>query len=213
MGVDPAHPPTKMTPLTWLGRRIHRVCCIFLPRWRALLVRLFLGLNVSKLGFHVKFRGLAHCRFGRNLRIGDFCWIEAVVSYAGISYASELVIGDDVAISDLTHISCAQQIVIGDGCLLGSKIYVGDHTHGPVDRFTTAEVAKRPALRALANAQAIHIGMNCWIGDGAIILGGTDLAAGSIVAANSVVRLKCDRPALLAGVPARIVRFLDSPAQ
>lgn len=199
-------------PLVWFGRRLHRVGCVLAPRLRAWLVRSFLGLNVSKVGVHVKFRGLSHCRFEGNLRVGDFCWLEAVTRYAGHSYEPVLTIGRDVAISDLTHISCVRQVTIGEGCLLGSKVYIGDHSHGHTNSLHPDELAQPPALRALEDAKPIHIGAACWLGDGVIILAGTRLAAGSIVAANSVVRLVCDRPAMVAGVPAKIIRFLDEPA-
>ena len=196
-------------PWQRVGRQLHRAACVLGPRWRAWWVRTFLGLNVGKVGVHVKFRGLAHCRFGANFRVGDFCWIEAVTGYAGRRYEPDLRIGRDVAISDLTHISCVLQVIVGDGCLLGSKVYIGDHSHGPTAGLTPALLAIRPALRELDGARPIHLGDRCWVGDGAVILGGTMLCAGSIVAANSVVRLVCDRPALVAGAPARLVRYLD----
>jgi acetyltransferase-like isoleucine patch superfamily enzyme len=164
---------------------------------------------VSRVGRLSKFRGIEHMRVGANLRVGDFCWIEAVAAYGGVGHAPDLVIGDDVAISDLTHISCVHSIFVGDGCLLGSKIYIGDHSHGRASSLTAGELAKPPALRALDDLAPIHIGARCWIGDGAVILAGTRLAAGSIIGANSVVKLQCDRPALIAGMPAQVVRYLD----
>lgn len=195
--------------LITFGRALHDLATRLLPRWRALFARVFFGLNITKIGVHTKFRGFKYCSFGSNVRVGDFCWIEAVEEYGGQFYTPALSIGNDVAISDLTHISCVERIIIGDGCLLGSKIYIGDHSHGPTRNMSSIDLAVYPARRQLSNTRPIHIGHACWIGDGAVILGGTRLAAGSIVAANSVVRIVCDRPALVAGVPASIIRFLD----
>jgi acetyltransferase-like isoleucine patch superfamily enzyme len=145
---------------------------------------------------------------GTEVRIGDFCWIEAVASYQGKRYRPRLIIGNRVDLSDLTHISCVEFIQIGDDCLLGSKIYIGDHHHGSVSNI--GEIMNvAPAQRPLADISEIIIGEKTWICDGAVILPGTRIGRCSIVGANSVVRLQEDRPALIAGVPARVIRYLD----
>jgi acetyltransferase-like isoleucine patch superfamily enzyme len=181
----------------------------FGPLRRAWCWSVLLGVPVARVGCHTKFRGHAHFSFSSNLRVGDFCWIEAVSSYGGALHEPALVIGANVAISDLTHISCVNSVTIGDGCLLGSKIYIGDHSHGRASSMTVVDLATAPALRPLDDISPIYIGANCWIGDGAVILADTYLAAGSIVGANSVVKLHCKRPAVIAGIPARVVRYLD----
>ncbi|RJG04363.1 acyltransferase [Noviherbaspirillum sedimenti] len=190
-------------------RKLHYFVIRAAPRLRAILVRSILGVNATAIGEKTKFRGLEFIHLGHNFRIGDFCWIEAITEYADQHYSPKLSIGNDVCVSDLTHISCLEYIEIGDGCLLGSKIYIGDHSHGPTHNLNSDDLSTYPSRRPLANPSAIHIGAGCWLGDGVVILGGTRLAAGCIVGANSVVRLICDRPAVVAGVPATIIRYLD----
>ena len=177
-------------------------------RLRALVLYFRTGLRFAGVGRHAKVRGTAYMTVGTDVRIGDFCWIEAVASYGGKRYRPRLVIGNRVALSDLTHISCVEVIQIGDDCLLGSKIYIGDHHHGNVsDIREVLDVA--PAQRPLGGISEINIGEKTWICDGAVILPGTRIGRCSIVGANSVVRLREDRPALIAGVPARVIRYLD----
>jgi len=163
---------------------------------------------VKQAGVHVKVLGAHRIRFGSGVSLGDFCWIQAVVSYGGVKYDPVLSIGDDVAISDLTHISCVKQISIGSGSLLGSKIYIGDHGHGSMREYHRLKDIP-PAKRPLGDAAEVIIGKNVWIGDGAVILAGAHIADGSVIGANSVVLLSEDRPALIAGVPARVIRYLD----
>ncbi|MFF1571176.1 acyltransferase [Leifsonia sp. NPDC058292] len=55
----------------------------------------------------------------------------------------------------------------------------------------------------------ILVGDGCWIGARALILGGTTIGAGSIVAAGAVVRGEFPPNVLLAGVPAKIIKQLD----
>lgn len=178
------------------------------PRLRALLLYLYTGARFKSVGRAAKVRGAAAISIGAGVSIGDFCWIEAVRLYRGMHYEPRLTFHDRVAMSDFVHISCAQSITLGEDCLLGSKVYIGDHNHGNVrDLEQIATVA--PAARPLGDFDDISIGARTWIGDGAVILAGTALAPGSIVGANSVVKLKLDRPALLAGVPARVIRYFD----
>jgi acetyltransferase-like isoleucine patch superfamily enzyme len=177
-------------------------------RLRAIALYFRTGIRFFEVGRHAKVRGTAHMIIGTEVRIGDFCWIEAVASYAGRRYRPRLIIGNRVMLSDLTHISCVELIQIGDDCLLGSKIYIGDHHHGSASDIEEV-LGVAPAQRPLADISEIIIGKKTWIGDGAVILPGTRICSCSIVGANSVVRLQEDRPALIAGAPARVIRFLD----
>lgn len=199
--------PRRMTALEFLTACLDR-CGSAFPALRSIAVYLRTGIRFQRVGVHAKVRGGASITIGKRVALGDCCWIEAVTRYGGRRYSPRLVLGNRVAISDFTHISCVQHIEIGDDCLLGSKIYIGDHSHGSVnDLEEIRDVA--PAKRPLGDIAEIIIGEKTWIGDGAVILAGTRIARSSIVGANSVVRLKEERPALLAGVPARVVRYLD----
>ena len=177
-------------------------------RLRAIAVYFRTGIRFAGVGRHAKVRGTAHMNVGARVSVGDFCWVEAIASYGGKRYRPRLIIGNGVALSDMTHISCVESIQIGDDCLLGSKIYIGDHNHGSVsDIGELLNVA--PARRPLNDIAEIVIGEKTWICDGTVILPGTRIGRCSIVGANSVVRVQEDRPALIAGVPARVIRYLD----
>ena len=178
------------------------------PRLRASLYSASTGIRFKRIGAHTKIRGAHRMRIGSRVALGDFCWIEAVYGYRGAQFHPDLYIGDDVAISDLTHISCVRGIRIGAGCLLGSKVYIGDHSHGSTRNYAQIQHLA-PADRPLDDVEEIDIGDRVWIGDGAVILAGAQIAAGSIIGANCVANLRVDRPALIAGIPARVIRFLD----
>lgn len=57
----------------------------------------------------------------------------------------------------------------------------------------------------------IVVGADTWIGTGALILSGVTIGHGAIVAAHSVVTRNVPAYALVAGVPARVVRYRFSP--
>ncbi|MCF8008008.1 MAG: hypothetical protein K9K84_11440 [Methylovulum sp.] len=188
----------------WLSDQSQKI----LVRCRSVCFFLIKGHKLKKLGRFTKIRGANWIKFGEGVCIGDFCWIEAVYKYQHKKYQPNLTIGDNVAISDLSHISCADSIFIGADCLIGSKVYIGDHNHGSLSNLNELLVTP-PALRHLSDLMPISIGEKCWICDGVVILAGTQLAAGSVVGANSVVKIKSDRPALIAGIPAKIIKYLD----
>jgi acetyltransferase-like isoleucine patch superfamily enzyme len=59
----------------------------------------------------------------------------------------------------------------------------------------------------------VEVGSNIWIGYGACILRGVRVGDNSIVGTNSVVTKDVPANAVVAGVPARIVRMRDAPEQ
>ena len=145
---------------------------------------------------------------GNSVTVGDGCWIEAVVRYGGQLYSPRLVIGDRVAMSNWSHISCAKEIILGEGCLIGSKVFIGDHSHGRAGTDGAGNMTI-PSDMPLKDFDSIELGAGTWVCDGAVILAGTKVGPGSVIGANSVVRLKEERAALIAGAPARVVRYLN----
>lgn len=172
---------------------------------RAIIYRLLTGIRFKSVGKNLKIFGARAMKIGDGLSLGDGCWIHAVTKYKGIEYSPSLNIGDDVSFSDSVHVSCISEIRIGSGTLVGSGVYIGDHSHGPTN-LSPADRVVPPALRPLAEAAPILIGDNVWIGDGARILAGSVIPDGSIVGANSVVKAKFTEPGVIAGVPASMKR-------
>ncbi|EMO2483114.1 MULTISPECIES: DapH/DapD/GlmU-related protein [Citrobacter] len=138
-------------------------------------------------------------------RIGDNCWIEAVYNYGQQNFSPVLNIGQRLCLSDNVHISCASSLTLGDDVLIGSKVYIGDHSHGSY-KNNSYEFSP-PADKTLDDFASVKIGNCCWIGDNAVILAGSDICDGCVIAANAVVKgLKVDKPCLIGGVPAKVLK-------
>ncbi len=90
-----------------------------------------------------------------------------------------------------------------------THIYVGDNTmFGPNVTVATAGHPVLPELREQAyqyNAP-VHIGKNCWIGAGAIILPGITLGDNVVVGAGSVVTKDLPSNVIAVGNPCKILR-------
>lgn len=90
-----------------------------------------------------------------------------------------------------------------------THIYVGDCTmFGPNVTVATAGHPILPELRAQGyqyNA-AVHIGRNCWIGAGAVILPGITIGDNVVVGAGSVVTKDLPDNVVAVGNPCRVLR-------
>ena len=85
-------------------------------------------------------------------------------------------------------------VTIGAGSLLGPgvHIYCAEHHKDAVQRKAGLEIAK-----------PVAIGVDVWIGGGAIILPGVTIGDGAIIGAGSVVTRSVPSGATVAGTPAR----------
>ena len=179
----------------------------FKNKLRAFLMCLHLDVKFRAIGMSCKIRGHGF-RVGENVTVGDFCWIEAVNLYNHQKYNPTIKIMDEVAMSDFVHISAIKSITIGKGTLIGSKVYIGDHSHGHYKDINQWKSEKdiMPKMRELADEADIDIGKNCWIGDGVVILAGTIIGDNCVIAANSVVKGNFKNNVLIGGLPAKILK-------
>jgi acetyltransferase-like isoleucine patch superfamily enzyme len=106
-----------------------------------------------------------------------------------------LTIGADTFFNDGSSISCSCATTIGSGCAVAAGVRILDTD---VHRLIRDDDAYPYS--------PVHIGNNCWIGTNALVLKGTELGDGSIVAAGAVVSAKVPPNSLVAGVPGRVVR-------
>ena len=88
-------------------------------------------------------------------------------------------------------------------------VHIGSHTAiGPGVQILAADHPRDPAMRRehLQTGKPIKIGVNVWIGGGAIILPGVTVGDDAIIGAGSVVSRDVLPGTLVVGNPARIAR-------
>lgn len=94
-------------------------------------------------------------------------------------------------------------------CVDDTHIYIGDYTMiGPQVIIATAGHPILPELREQGyqyNAP-VHIGKNCWIGAGAVILPGITIGDNVVVGAGSVVTKDLPSAVVAVGNPCRVLR-------
>ncbi len=93
-----------------------------------------------------------------------------------------------------------------------THIYVGDCTmFGPNVVVATAGHPINPELRAQAYQfnMPVHIGKNCWIGAGALIMPGVTIGDNSVIGAGSVVTKDIPPNVVAVGNPCKVLREIS----
>lgn len=90
-----------------------------------------------------------------------------------------------------------------------THIYVGDYTMlGPNVVLATAGHPIHPALRekGLQYNMPVHIGKNCWLGAGVIVMPGVTVGDNTVIGAGSVVTKDIPAGVVAVGNPCRVLR-------
>lgn len=97
-------------------------------------------------------------------------------------------------------------------CVDDTHIYIGDKTmFGPNVVLATANHPILPELREKAYQynKEIHIGRNCWLGAGVIVVPGISIGDNSVIGAGSVVTRDIPDNVLAVGNPCRVLREIS----
>lgn len=112
--------------------------------------------------------------------------------------------GDNVFVPD-------NRTTIGSFCSIASNINIGMFMH-PTDYMTTSPFFYTESLGWNEGQQEIYsepvkVGNDVWIGSGVSIKGGVTIGDGAVIGAGAVVTKNVPPYAIVAGVPAKIIRY------
>jgi len=131
-------------------------------------------------------------KLGDRVSIGRFTTIAAK--------GGDLQLADGVNIGSYCRVATQSRIAIGSSTLIAAYCYIGPGNHQ-----ITADT--KPLIESeMENRGGVVIGDHCWIGAHTTIMDGVIIGAGAIVGAHSLVRENVPAAAVVAGVPARIIR-------
>lgn len=145
----------------------------------------------------VNYYNHGHVRPLRKLKVGKS---PAISPDANFVSPERITIGDRVRIGSRCHIWAGQRdgrIVIGDDVLFGPEVML---TAGTYDYNHGSPVTEQPMREA-----DIEIGSDVWLATRAIVLPGSRIGNGAIVAAGAIVKGDVPEMAIVAGSPARVV--------
>ncbi len=93
-----------------------------------------------------------------------------------------------------------------------THIYVGDNTMiGPNVTIASAEHPILPELREKGYQfnMPVHIGKNCWIGAGVVIVPGINIGYNTVIGAGSIVTKDIPANSVAVGNPCRVIREIN----
>lgn len=119
-------------------------------------------------------------RYGGNIEIGEFCGISGSTIYA------------------------FKSIKIGNHTRIGANCKIIDNDFHPIELDY-----RRKGMNEYTHKSPVVIGNDCFIGMNSIILKGTTLGNNVVVGAGSVVHGSFPDNCMIAGNPARIIKYID----
>jgi acetyltransferase-like isoleucine patch superfamily enzyme len=175
--------------------------------WRYVWRRLF-----TRAGWRWETQGPVF--FGKDLQIqiakrgkvkfGSFVWIGDGTKIR--CHEGEVAIGTKTVLGQECTISAYQRVAIGEQCVIADRAMMIDFDHGMVE-------VERPIRLQGIYKRDVVIGSNVWIGYGAAFLRGVTVGDNSVVGTSSVVARDVPANAVVAGVPARVIRMREAPRE
>jgi len=139
---------------------------------------------------------------GAKLHLGRWSWIghgTKIRAHEGeVHIGAKTVMGQECTISSFQHVS------IGRECIVADRVMLIDFDHGVVE-------VDRPIREQGIYKRDVRVGNNVWIGYGACILRGATVGDNAIVGTSTVVTKNVPDNAVVAGVPAQVLRMRDAP--
>ncbi len=158
---------------------------------RACLERLY-DFNATRPSEQNKRQALLSEMFAE---IGEGCYIEPPLrsNWGGrhVHFGSDIYANFNLTLLDDTH------IYIGDKTMIGPNVTIATAGH-PID----GELRATP----LQFNMPVHIGKNCWIGAGAVILPGISVGDNTVIGAGSIVTKDIPSGVVAVGNPCRVLR-------
>jgi acetyltransferase-like isoleucine patch superfamily enzyme len=195
--------PAPMALRRGIMMRLRAMLLCMTIRWKvvqAIVVKRLFGINRLAQLIH---NGPAECvsvilrRFGAG--IGQPCDIEwGLTVHNALNGFSNLVIEENCHIGKEVLLDLRAPIQIGAGSTISMRVNIITHLDLG-DAFQGSE-------RYRAYARPVIIGRHVYIGAAATVLPGVKLGEGCVVAAGALVNNDVPDHAVVAGVPARVIR-------
>jgi acetyltransferase-like isoleucine patch superfamily enzyme len=136
------------------------------------------------------------------VHLGRWSWIghgSKIRAHEGeVRIGAKTVLGQECTISAFQHVS------IGRECIVADRVMLIDFDHGVVE-------VERPVREQGIYKRDVRIGHNVWVGYGASFLRGVTVGDNSVVGTYAVVTHDVPDNAVVAGVPARVLRMRKAP--
>ena len=129
---------------------------------------------------------------GVRLELGDFVYLFENVLLSLRAPGAAIAIGDETYLSRRAEVISQESVAIGSRCAIGPDVVIRDND----EHWLSGSPFSAP----------VTIGDRVWIAGRATVLKGVTVGDGAVVVAGAVVTSDVPPRALVAGVPARVIR-------
>lgn len=129
-----------------------------------------------------------------------------------VTIGRNCIVGRGVSIGKHTYLQEGVEInntKIGRYCSISRNVIIGPYQH-PLVNVSTSPKLYRNVLKSDFyddKPKITIIGNDVWLGTSCVVVGGTKVGDGAVVAANAVVTKDVPDWAIVAGVPAKIIKY------
>ena len=148
----------------------------------------------------------AGCKVERPWRVslGERFVAEDAVYLKIVSDNASLEFGDHVFIGRGTKFDVINKVSVGDHTVIAPDCFITDHNHGVAP--------ESPIDQQPCRAKPVVIGKDVWLGTKVVVVAGVKIGDGAVVGAGAVVTHDVPPMAMVAGVPAKLVRYRHNQA-
>jgi acetyltransferase-like isoleucine patch superfamily enzyme len=136
--------------------------------------------------------------------VGRGTLVQPIVKYLSENFNAQIEIQNNVYIGNHCTITATNEIIIENGVTIGDQVYIGGGRHGYED--CTLGVLQQNLVLG-----SVRIRSQAWVGYGSFIAGAGHIEIGehAIIAANSVVTRSVPPFTIVAGAPAKPVKYYN----
>lgn len=188
----------------------------FLNRLRRIIVkrRIMKGAEVSSDLKLTHYSSILNDGDKSNIIIKENCSLGGtVISLCG----GKILISHHCYIGNRTKIGAKESVIIDECAVISDDVTIMDNNNHPTDPDMRMKMSMSGDYNGelwswkYAESKPIHIKKNVWIGRNSTILKGVTVGEGAVVAACSVVTKDVPAYSVVAGNPAKVVKYLKSP--
>lgn len=170
--------------------------------------------SLAKMGQHVTFGPMANIskESEASISIGSNCDLLCTLCAQGKGI---IEIGNYTTIRGYSVVGAVERITIGDYVIISNNVHIYDNNNHPTPPLLRLKLSKSGFYGYLwswvhSEHAPVVIEDNVWIGERSTVLKGVRIGRGSIVACDSVVTKSVPPYCIVAGNPAKIVKYLET---